>query len=456
MTLSSNTANSTGMVVHKICTSFPPLNQNDEPFSMLLRGSAAMLGDLRCTISSQINVREQLLQEMQHMCKENEDDAADNKFGDVDADKDCVVETKMEDMSDEETIQYLKNESINILNSITDPATKAPNDDDVSTHTEQGVGGTENVNVEATDNKKRNRDHEEDDNEEHDECEDDDTSGNSEQLLLYQPSVTCTCSSWKMKDIRGDLFVTTLRVLFLSEKQDGNVGEEKEEQCEDNDVAIDGRYVALHAVDSLPSSSDDNGNETEASHHVYCQLAELGDGDDGMGYPSATNMVTADDDGENNSDTCDEEDIEESSEDDSTIEVYFKPLSDSENHCNKCQNIFDALTKLVSLNLADDTGVGGGLFEMMAMMAGMNGLGNEMMIANHDNDEDDEMVVRLGGSNNLVENDDNESEGAPREERQAMLQRLDDMLVVPPEYEIPSCDDDNGQFSDADEDDEIL
>ena len=36
---------------------------------------------------------------------------------------------RVAEMSDEEAIQYLKNESINILNSITDPATKAPNDD---------------------------------------------------------------------------------------------------------------------------------------------------------------------------------------------------------------------------------------------------------------------------------------------------------------------------------------
>jgi hypothetical protein len=61
------------------------------------------------------------------------------------------------------------------------------------------------------------------------------------------------------------------------------------------------------------------------------------------------------------------------------------------------------------------------------------------------------MVVRLGASNNFVENDD-ESEMAADMERQAMLRRLDDMLVVPPEYEIASSND--GQFDDADEEDE--
>ena len=93
---------------------------------------------------------------------------------------------------------------------------------------------------------------------------------------------------------------------------------------------------------------------------------------------------------------------------------------------------------------------------MLSLMAGMgDGLGNgfdgETMIANHDGDGDGDMVVRLGGSNNFVENDD-ESEMATDMERQAMLRRLDDMLVVPPEYEIASSND--GQFDDADEEDE--
>jgi hypothetical protein len=35
------------------------------------------------------------------------------------------------------------------------------------------------------------------------------------------------------------------------------------------------------------------------------------------------------------------------------------------------------------------------------------------------------------------------------------LQRLDDLLIVPPEFRI-SSDDEGGQFDDADEDDEIL
>ena len=142
---------------------------------------------------------------------------------------------------------------------------------------------------------------------------------------------------------------------------------------------------------------------------------------------------------------------------DGTIEVYFKPTiaNEGESQCNKCQSLFDSLTKLASLNPVGDSDDGvGGLFSMLSLMAGGGANGgddNGMVFANHnDEDSDDEMVVRLGGSNNLVENDDDSSEGAPDEERQAMLQRLDDLLVVPPELEIPS--DDDGQFDDAEED----
>ena len=51
---------------------------------------------------------------------------------------------------------------------------------------------------------------------------------------------------------------------------------------------------------------------------------------------------------------------------------------------------------------------------------------------------------------------DEESEVAPEDERQAMLDRLDAVLVVPPEYEIQSEEEGSGQFEDAEEDDHLL
>mmetsp|Transcript_22439 Transcript_22439/g.48658 ORF Transcript_22439/g.48658 Transcript_22439/m.48658 type:complete len:440 (-) Transcript_22439:173-1492(-) len=421
-----------------ICSSFPPLDPNGQPFSMILRGTAAELGELRSALSaSDSNARQQLQVELEM----NEKDDVD-KFGDV-----GVVEPTETQQSD-----------------------GFQGGNETNSHQAAGSEYTGDGTYDETENKKRSRG--DDDGDDNDIDDEEECDENIEQLIVYLPSIQCTCSSWNMKNVSGDMFVTSLRVLFLSERQaDG-------EQCDD-DVAVDGRCIALHAVDSLPSTEGDE-NQTDISHHVYCQLSEpMGDGGD-MGYTSAISMmsptkIAEEYDDKFNDDGNDEgeEDEDASSEEDGTVEVYFKPtISDeggkdgSESQSNKCQTIFDSLTKLASLNPAGDSddgmNGGGGLFSMLSLMAGIgnasNGFDGEMVVANHDDDDsDDDMVVRLGGSNNLVENDD-ESEGAAENDRQAMLRRLDDMLVVPPEYEIASGDLD-GQFDDAEDeegDDEIL
>ena len=127
-------------------------------------------------------------------------------------------------------------------------------------------------------------------------------------------------------------------------------------------------------------------------------------------------------------------------------------ITSKDQHIEACQKLFQALTKLASLNPAYDsddgyTG-GGGLFDMLTLMAGMS---ENSLVGGYD-DPDDDMVIRLGGSNNHFVEDDEESEGAPEDERQAMLNRLDNILVVPPEYEILS-EESEGQFDDAENDD---
>lgn len=74
----------------------------------------------------------------------------------------------------------------------------------------------------------------------------------------------------------------------------------------------------------------------------------------------------------------------------------------------------------------------------------MGGFDGEMFIAGHDGSDNDNMAVRLGGSNNFVEKDNESIEGAPGEDREAMLRRLDDVLAVLPELDIRSSED--GQF----------
>mmetsp|Transcript_10965 Transcript_10965/g.13863 ORF Transcript_10965/g.13863 Transcript_10965/m.13863 type:complete len:93 (+) Transcript_10965:28-306(+) len=74
------------------------------------------------------------------------------------------------------------------------------------------------------------------------------------------------------------------------------------------------------------------------------------------------------------------------------------------------------------------------------------------MIANSsyadDNDNDnDEMICRIDPSQMVTAWDEKSQEGqvASSDERNRMLERLDNMLVVPSEYEV------DGQFDDAEE-----
>eukprot|EP00804_Cyclotella_cryptica_P007634 CCRYP_015222-RA/>CCRYP_015222-RA protein AED:0.39 eAED:0.39 QI:0/-1/0/1/-1/1/1/0/262 len=262
-----------------------------------------------------------------------------------------------------------------------------------------------------------------------------------------------------MKDVSGDLVVTSLRILFIASVDNNGTSE----SC--NDATIDARCIALHAVDS---SSDEQ--ECDALPHVYCQLSDpAGSEGDDVGCSSALGMVASanimdenDHECTNNDDSMRKNTEDDSSEDNGVIEVYFKPvfcehIFDKDQQSEACQLLFNALTKLASLNPADESddgyNGGGGLFNMFSLMAGMGQYSNGGVIDGFDAAENDDLVFRLGGSNNFVENDD-ASEGAPEEERQAMLRRLDDVLIVPPEYEIPTSED--GQFDDAEDYDELL
>ena len=419
-------------------SSFPPLDPNGQPLSMILRGASAELGELRLTLSTNPKLRDHLPAMVVALDPTNDEAYEDGeKFADGTGGISQTSSPSVMLQSGHEATS----EGIDYENGATTQPTKRTRD------------GTDDVS-----------DVENDD-------DDDDNDCDNEKLILYVPSVTCTCSSWSMEGVSGELFITTLRVLFLAKT--GNDGADEPR----NDVAIAGRYIALHAVDSLPTSDDDK--EAEISHHIYCQLAEPSVDDDDVGYTPAMSMFAPsailDEENENFNSDDDNEGVGDdngSSEQASAIEVYFKPASidgeDAENgsQSDNCQTIFDALTKLVSLNPegeADDGiyGGGGGLLSMLSLMAG---IGNENSgfdvgeaVADDDDDDDDDMVVRLGGSNNIISNDD-ESVGATNEARQAMLRRLDDMLVVPPEYEIASST--GGQFDDAeddeDDDDEIL
>lgn len=402
-----------------ISSSLPSLDPNGQPYSLVLRGEAAELGELESALSSNHpHTRKQLHDE----------------FRTIEAD-DAFADAEEEEEDDEDIIQ----ESITI------------NINDSNDLARAGDGHSQSQEC-----KKRLRDDDDDDSD--DGIEEDFEYGSSEeeQLLCYIPSIQCTCSFWNMDNIPGELFVTSIRVLFLADKS------KKQQEVKDgdnlcNDVAIDGRYIALHAMDSDQSSE----NSDETVSHIYCQLSDPAAEDgvaDGIGCQSALSINNIAEENGHTSEIMDEEEDGASGGDGSTVEVYFRPLKCENVHSSEdsCQTLFNALSQLASnLNAANDSNENaGGLFSMLSMMAGMSGFGNEMVVAD-DESEDDDMIIRYGGGNNFVENDDDSSQGAAEEERAAMLQRLDDMLVVPPELRI-SSDDEVGQFDDADEDDDVL
>ena len=191
--------------------------------------------------------------------------------------------------------------------------------------------------------------------------------------------------------VRGELFVTNTQILFVAESAEES----------GSDLAIGGACVVLHAMTEDPEPS------------VYLQLSSYSnneDGDDGAG------VVT---------------------------EVTLVP-SAGDNNSGDCQNLFDALCKLISLHPVegddddDDDGMFGG-----GMIGG--GFG------------DDAFGDYGEAIDGLVWAPPRTTEDGPvasDQEREAMLERLDNLLVVAPGLEAK--DDENnsgedGQFEDAPE-----
>lgn len=222
-----------------------------------------------------------------------------------------------------------------------------------------------------------------------------DDGNESERILshLQSASVSLTLPSSSFSNMKGQIFVTTKRVLFIG-------------QSASSDLSMNAYCISLHALMSEPT------------HSIYCQLSdEVGGSDDEEG-PSSR-------------------------------EVIIEPLChDGENEAS-CQKIFESLSKLISLNPMDDnddgndggfgSGGGGGLAAMLGMMASAYG-GDE-------NEENDDMICRIDPSQMITAaNIDAEEGSASAKERRKMLEKMDTLLVVPPEYDL------DGQFDDAEED----
>ena len=223
---------------------------------------------------------------------------------------------------------------------------------------------------------------------------------------LFQDYVNLSWRIMEAGDVgesRGYLVVTRAALLFCCHSPLGHGKDSSENRTNTtntSDVSKDW-YVAptsitLHA---LTGAEDDDASSPNSSNNnsnaVYVQL-------------------------ENPNDESD------------PIEWTVKPCSDN------APDLYAALSKLVSLHPVDphedtniwDNGEGGG-----------------------DNDEyanfDPEDMIWASD----IRGEDND-DGATEEERQAMLERLDQVLIVPPEYEIAEPGNNEGQFDDADEEDD--
>ena len=114
---------------------------------------------------------------------------------------------------------------------------------------------------------------------------------------------------------------------------------------------------------------------------------------------------------------------------------------EKESNGSTCQRLFDALSEVIRLHPVDpnDTDDIGPMGLMASMMGGVGGF-----VGNGTLGENEELVC--GSSKKHPE--------ASEEERDEMLRRLDDILIVPPELERSS--DVEGQFDDADDADDLL
>jgi Regulator of volume decrease after cellular swelling len=218
------------------------------------------------------------------------------------------------------------------------------------------------------------------------------------------PGIRCRVK-WRYGDqeedeeSEGDLFITVSQVLFGSSSSTTTTTSSSEEEAEmdkddvSSDWAIGATCIHLHAMADEPEPS------------IYLQV-------------TSSSSSSSSDNNEEGEDS---------------MEVTIIPLDP-----NDCQTVFDGLCKLVAkhpLQLDDDDdgpGFGGGhgfdLDDMIWAPSAAAGMRS------------------MGLSDENVDQEEGNDAGASESEREAMLHRLDNMLVVLPEFQVRA-----GQFDDADE-----
>jgi hypothetical protein len=190
--------------------------------------------------------------------------------------------------------------------------------------------------------------------------------------------------------IKGEMFITNTQILFVAIERDQS----------EYDLAIGAACIVLHAMTDEPELS------------IYLQLSSSSSVGEQQQQPPT--------------------------------EVTLTPIHNEND--NDCQKIFDALCKLISLNPIepDDDDDGGGGGNMMDGMFGFRGTGTGGFGDDNDGDGDvdDDGFIWAPTTASSKKTSDGTATTLEEEERDAMLERLDNLLVVPPQFE-------DGQFDDA-------
>ena len=230
--------------------------------------------------------------------------------------------------------------------------------------------------------------------------EEDQKEEENEKTLYHRNGVAVTIQNIprKFDRIIGQVIITTKRVFFVA----------RDEQDFEKDFAIDAQCISLHAMMTEPDIS------------VYCQLADNDNHEYDEDYEGPVEVIFY---------------LQ-------TTELEQKDMNVDEDEIKKLSTIlFESFTKLVNLNPIlddeDDCGAAGGLEAMLGMM------GNSLY---DDEDDDDDMICRIDSRDIVCGDETIQRQDGNPSERAQMLERLDRLLVVPPQYEI-----DDGQFDDADE-----
>jgi Regulator of volume decrease after cellular swelling len=226
----------------------------------------------------------------------------------------------------------------------------------------------------------------------------DEAPGNNSRRSLNETTAADAKNVVTTTTTPGILYLSSSQILFVAQGSENFPGESVVE----NDVAIGASCIILHAMMDEPEPG------------VYLQLTD--EADDSQTSP---------------------------------LELSITPI---ENETVNCQQLFDCICRLVSqwpVDVDDDDDQhdhgGGGGFGFAFGGDGGGGDGGWMtadgFIDDDGDDGRDDLVWALSTTGDTEKENDG---GATVEERAALLERLDNLLVVPQEMEIP------GQFDDAD------